>query len=108
MRACKGWSALRQFQMVGLFGHGGGCNGLVLSWLRLGDGKTILFASLVGGEDEHPFHVPSHGHEVPLAPDVVDSSQQKLPEAHDRFDDAKHRFWNLLAQCIKFSSLRCF
>jgi hypothetical protein len=35
-----------------------------------------------------------------MVPDVVDSSQQELPEAHDRFDDAKHRFWNLLAQCI--------
>ena len=81
MRACKGRRALRQFQLAGLFGHGGGCNGLVLSWLRLGDGKTILFASLVGGEDEHPFHVPSYGHEVPLAPDVIDSTQHELPEA---------------------------
>src|SRR6201999_2071778 len=63
-------------------------------------------ASARGLQDEHPFHVPGHGHEVPLAPDVVYSSQQELPEAHDRFDDAKHRFWNLLAQCIKFPSLR--
>ena len=39
-RACKGRRALRQFRPAGLFGHGDWCNGLVLSWLRLGRWKN--------------------------------------------------------------------
>ena len=57
-------------------------------------------------QDEQTFHVPSHGHEVPLAPDVIDSSRHELPQAHDRFDDVKYRFRNLLARCIMLPSLR--
>src|ERR1700726_3266052 len=97
MRACKGRRSLRQFQMVGLFGHGGGCNGLLWPWSRLGRWKNLLFALLLGGEDEHAFHVPGHGHEFPLTTDLIQSAQHELPETHDRFDDAKHRLWNLLA-----------
>src|ERR1700726_1348099 len=97
MRACKVGGRCVSFSWpacLAMAVEATACFGLGCAWA---DGKTILFASLVGGEDEHPFHVPSHGHEVPLAPDVIDSTQHELSEAHDRFDDAKHRLWNLLA-----------
>ena len=34
-----------------------------------------------GAKDEHPLHIPGHGHKAPLAADTVDPAQQKLAEA---------------------------
>ena len=50
-----------------------------------------------GAKDEHPLHIPGHGHKAPLAADTVDPAQQKLAEAQHRLDDAEHRFRHLLA-----------
>src|SRR5260370_28895528 len=49
----------------------------------------------------HPLHVPSHRDEAPLTLDLVKATQEELTEAHHRFDDAEHRFRNLLAQGIE-------
>src|ERR1700755_3583802 len=97
MRACNGWSALRQFlrwsACLAMAVGAKALYGLGVGW---GDGNTVPFL-LLGGEDEHAFHVPGHGHEVPLTTDLIQSAQHELPETHDRFHDAKHRLWNLLA-----------
>jgi len=40
-----------------------------------GNGWTLQFcelASVCAGQDEHPLHVPGHGHEVPLTAHIVD------------------------------------
>jgi hypothetical protein len=39
----------------------------------------------------HPFDVPGHGDEAPLAADAIEPAQQELAESHHRFDDAEHR-----------------
>src|ERR1019366_768705 len=78
-----------------------------LSFLsRLGRAVESPLPALPGrAKGEQPLHVPRHGHKAPLAPDTVDPAQQKLPEAHHRFDDAKHRLRNLFAQGIEFPAL---
>ena len=43
-------------------------------------GASPFRGSGSGCEDEHPLHVPGHGHEVPLAANVVDPTQQELAE----------------------------
>ena len=42
----------------------------------------IVSTSLLGAQDEHPFHVPGHGHKLPLAAHLIDPTQHELPEAH--------------------------
>src|SRR5260370_5271878 len=54
----------------------------------------------------HPLHVPSHRDEAPLTLDLVKATQEELTEAHHRFDDAEHRFRNLLAQGIELLAFR--
>src|SRR3954464_9561261 len=51
-----------------------------------------------GCEGEQPLHVVGHGHEVPLAADVIEATEQELAEAERRFDDAEHRLGGVLAQ----------
>ena len=48
-----------------------------------------------------PLDVPAQAHQIPLAFDVFESSQQALSVAHHRFDEAEHRFRGLLAQPIQ-------
>src|SRR3974377_2015957 len=48
-----------------------------------------------------PLHVRGHRDEAPLTLDLVKATQEELTEAHHRFDDAEHRFRNLLAQGIE-------
>src|SRR5712675_2005712 len=62
----------------------------------------LLLASSRGIKGEQPLHVPSHGHQAPLASDPIETAQQELPEAEHRFDDAEHRLRRLLAQGISF------
>src|SRR5665811_1515600 len=54
-----------------------------------------------GAEGEHPLDVPCHGHEAPLATQIVEPAQQELAESKDRFDDAEHWFRDLFAQRIE-------
>jgi hypothetical protein len=56
-------------------------------------------------ERMHPFDVPGHGDEAPLAADAIEPAQQELAESHHRFDDAKHRLRGLLAQSVKLFDL---
>src|SRR3990172_11018268 len=56
----------------------------------------------------HPFDVPCHGYQRPLASHRCQATQQELPETHHRLDDAEHRLHRLLAQAIEFASLECF
>ena len=51
--------------------------------------QSYELASVCAGQDEHPLHVPRHGHEVPLAAHIVEATQQELAEPEHRFDDAK-------------------
>src|ERR1700691_5325439 len=57
-------------------------------------------------ERMHPLDVPGYGDEAPLAVDVIESAQLELAESHHRFDDAEHRFGDLLAQPIEFFAVR--
>src|SRR6266852_1958223 len=60
-----------------------------------------LAAASGGRQGVHPLHVPGHRDEAPLTLDLVKATQEELTEAHHRFDDAEHRFRNLLAQGIE-------
>jgi hypothetical protein len=46
------------------------------------------------GQDQgkHAFQVPGQGHEVPLAPDMIEPAEQELAESQHGFDDAEDRF----------------
>ena len=57
------------------------------------------------GEGEQPLHVVGHGHQVPLAADIVEAAEQELAEPQYRFDDAEHRLGGLLAQGIELFAL---
>src|SRR5258708_36470002 len=67
----------------------------------------LLLASSRGIKGEQPLHVPSHGHQAPLASDPIETAQQELPEAEHRFDDAEHRLRRLLAQGIELLAVWC-
>src|SRR5208283_966593 len=58
--------------------------------------------SLPGTEGEDPLDVPGHGHQAPLAADLVEPAQQELPKAQNRLDDAEHRLWGVLALAVEF------
>src|SRR5215217_8354801 len=60
-----------------------------------------------GCESEQSLHVVGHGHEVPLATDVVEATQQELAEPECRFDDAEHRLGRVLAQGVQRPALGC-
>src|SRR6516225_7803692 len=51
------------------------------------DGSTPL----PGAEDEDPLYIPGHGHQAPLAANLIEPAQQELSEAQDRLDDAEYR-----------------
>src|ERR1035437_1338400 len=53
----------------------------------------------------HPFDVPCHRDQRPLPSHRCQATQQELPEAHHRLDDAEHRLPRLLAQTIELASL---
>src|SRR5271169_313122 len=57
--------------------------------------------SLPGTEGEDPLDVPGHGHQAPLAADLVEPAQQELPKAQNRLDDAEHRLWGVLALAVE-------
>src|SRR5258708_19645035 len=63
--------------------------------------RARLAAASGGRQGVHPLHVPGHRDEAPLTLDLVKATQEELAEAHHRFDDAEHRFRNLLAQGIE-------
>jgi len=52
-------------------------------------------------QGRHPADIPCHGYQRPFAPRGIESAQQKLAEAHHRFDNAKHGFDGLFAQGIR-------
>ena len=58
-------------------------------------------ATSAGLHREHPLDVPAHGHQIPLALEAFEPSQQALATAHHRFDDAEHRLRGLLAQPVQ-------
>jgi hypothetical protein len=63
-------------------------------------------ASSGGVEDEHPFDVPGHSHEAPLAAHLVEPAERELTESEHRFDDAKHRFRGLFAESIDLPAVK--
>src|SRR5258707_2692811 len=63
--------------------------------------RARLAAASGGCQGVHPLHVLGHRDEAPLTLDLVKATQEELTEAHHRFDDAEHRFRNLLAQGVE-------
>src|SRR3954453_3104227 len=59
--------------------------------------SPMIPASWGRDQGKHPLQVPGHGHEVPLAPDLIEPAQQELAESQHGFDNAEHRFRNVLA-----------
>src|SRR5277367_3421370 len=53
-------------------------------------------------ENEDPLHVPGHGHQAPLAANLVEPAQQELSKAQNRFDDAEDRLRGVLAPAVEF------
>src|SRR5450759_4882668 len=49
----------------------------------------------------HPFDVPCHRDQRPLPSNRCKTTQEKLPEAHHRLDDAEHWLHRLFAQSIE-------
>jgi len=64
-------------------------------------GRRAFHPLLPGIEGEHPLHIPGDDHQAPFAADLVEATQQKLPEPKRRFDDAEHRFRDLFAQRVE-------
>jgi hypothetical protein len=72
-------------------------------WIAVEKVEPSSFAALSAGlQGEHSLDVPAHRHQIPLAFDVGESSQEKL----GRFDDAEYRFGGLFAQRVELSSPR--
>src|SRR5258708_37121336 len=63
--------------------------------------RARLAAASGGRQGVHPLHVPGHRGEAPLTLDLVKATQEDLTQTHPRFDDADHRFRNLLAQGLE-------
>ena len=63
------------------------------------------YASVCDRKDEHPLHVPGHGHEAPLAADMIEPAEQELAERDRRLDNAEHRLGRLLAQTVQLLAL---
>src|ERR1035437_8066629 len=53
----------------------------------------------------HSLDIPCHRDQRPLALHGRQATQQELPEAHHRLDDAKDRFHRLLAQAVELAPL---
>src|SRR5271169_2049999 len=53
-------------------------------------------------ENEDPLHVPGHGHQAPLAANLVEPAQQELSKAQNRFDDAEDRLRGMPAPAVEF------
>src|SRR6516165_6654348 len=62
------------------------------------DGSTPL----PGAEDEDPLYIPGHGHQAPLAANLVEPAQQELSKAQDRLDDAEYRIRGVFAPSVEF------
>src|SRR6516225_2595598 len=62
------------------------------------DGSTPL----PGAEDEDPLYIPGHGHQAPLAANLVEPAQQELSEDQDRLDDAEYRLRAVFAPSVEF------
>src|SRR6185436_1610847 len=57
-------------------------------------------------QDKHPLQVPGHGHEVPLAANLIESAEQELAESQHGLDDAEHRFRGVLALGVELPALK--
>ena len=53
-------------------------------------------------QGKHALQVPGHGHEVPLAADMIEPAQQELAESQHGLDDAEHRFRGVFALSVSF------
>src|SRR5215469_17534983 len=62
--------------------------------------------SLPSTEGEHPLYIPSHGHQAPLAANLVEPAQQKLSEAENRLDDAELRLRDMFALSVELLAFR--
>jgi hypothetical protein len=68
--------------------------------LSLGDLQAdSALSPNIGGED--PLHVPGHGHEAPLAADLVEPAPPELAQAENRFEDAEPRLRGVLSPSIE-------
>src|SRR3990172_9794390 len=56
----------------------------------------------------HSLDIPCHRDQRPLALHGRQATQQELPEAHHRLDDAEYRLHRLLAQGVEFAPLARF
>src|SRR3954447_10908287 len=84
--------------------------GATIGALRPGScGPNSAMAAASGSasacEGEQPLQVVGHGDQVPLAADLVETSQQELPEAEGGLDDAEHWLGGVLAQGVQLSAL---
>jgi hypothetical protein len=72
-----------------------------------GRGQHVVIPdSFSRDQGKHPLQVLRQGHQVPLAPHLVEPAQQKLTEAKDRLDDAEHRFDGVLALGVQLPALQ--
>ena len=67
---------------------------------------TLGLAASGGGQREYSPYVPAHGHEAPLATDVLKAAQGKLAETHYRFDDPEHGLRRLFAKRVELASFQ--
>ena len=65
-----------------------------------------LYALLPSIQGEDPLHIPSHRHQAPLAPDLVEPAQQELAKAENRLDDAEHRLRDVFALSVELLATR--
>jgi hypothetical protein len=64
------------------------------------------YAALPRTEGEHPLDIPGHGHQAPLAANLVEPAQQELSEAENRLDDAEDRLRDVFAPSIELLAFR--
>ncbi len=63
-------------------------------------------ADYAGARANIRFKFLGHGHETPLAANLLEAAQRELTEPERKFDDAEHRFWRVFVQGVERSAPR--
>lgn len=63
------------------------------------------FSAALGCQGMQPFQIPGHADQIPFSAGALHPSEQELPEAHDRLDDAEDRFNGAFSFGVKGSAV---
>src|SRR5450759_5812441 len=76
-----------------------------LSATRSERNVSVPLGTRLSRQYRHSLDIPCHRDQRPLALHGRQATQQELPEAHHRLDDAEYRLHRLLTQAVEFAPL---